>query len=153
MLSSGIEQVDELYEAYTLLWQEARACSDTIVFSKAIVWKDLIPEGFEDTALELMSKVSNEAPSIDSFNVPSTTLATLSTEVVRVPTCSKIDVYVVIMLGATRSYPDLSKCSKNRCAGRVFLPFFPGTTSNVCVPFHFSSRTFQHFLRSIDLVC
>ncbi|CAM9114065.1 unnamed protein product, partial [Sphacelaria rigidula] len=52
-----ITQVDELYEAYTLLWQEARACSDTIVFSKAIVWKDLIPEGFEDTALELMSKV------------------------------------------------------------------------------------------------
>ncbi|CAN0205861.1 unnamed protein product, partial [Scytosiphon promiscuus] len=30
---------------------------DTIEFSKAIIWKDLIPEGFEDTALALLSKV------------------------------------------------------------------------------------------------
>lgn len=75
MLSSGIEQVDELFEAYTLLWQEARACSDTIVFSKAIIWKDLIPEGFEDTASELMSKASYEAPSTDIFKVSSTYVA------------------------------------------------------------------------------
>lgn len=33
-----------------------------IEFSKAIVWKDLIPEGFEETALQLMSKASNENP-------------------------------------------------------------------------------------------
>lgn len=51
-------QIGELFESFTLLWQEARTCSDTIEFSKAIVWKDLIPEGFEDTASELMSKVS-----------------------------------------------------------------------------------------------
>lgn len=37
-------------------------CIDTIEFSKAIVWKDLVPEGFEDTALELMSKVGDNTP-------------------------------------------------------------------------------------------
>lgn len=51
------QQVGELFESFTLLWQEARTCIDTIEFSKAIVWKDLVPEGFEDTATEIMSKV------------------------------------------------------------------------------------------------
>lgn len=52
-------QVGELFETFTLLWQEARICIDTIEFSKTIVWKDLVPEGFEDTATELMSKVGS----------------------------------------------------------------------------------------------
>ncbi|CAM9153876.1 unnamed protein product [Ectocarpus fasciculatus] len=52
-----ISQAGELFESFTLLWQEARTCIDTIKFSEAIVWNDLIPEGFEDTALALMSKV------------------------------------------------------------------------------------------------
>ncbi|CAM9166881.1 unnamed protein product, partial [Ectocarpus sp. 12 AP-2014] len=51
-----ISQAGELFESFTLLWQEARTCIDTIKFSEAIVWNDLIPEGFEDTALALMSK-------------------------------------------------------------------------------------------------
>lgn len=55
-------QAGDLFESFTLLWQEARTCIDTIEFSKAIVWKDLIPEGFEDTALELMSKVGDIHP-------------------------------------------------------------------------------------------
>lgn len=53
------QQVGELFESFTLLWQEAHTCIDTIEFSKAVVWKDLVPEGFEDTAAELMSKVGN----------------------------------------------------------------------------------------------
>lgn len=55
----AIQQVGDLFESFSLMWQEARTCIDTIEFSKAIVWKDLIPEGFEDTALELMSKVQH----------------------------------------------------------------------------------------------
>lgn len=59
MLSNDVQpqQVGELFESFTLLWQEARICIDTIEFSKAIVWKDLVPEGFEETAVKLMSKV------------------------------------------------------------------------------------------------
>lgn len=33
-----------------------------IEFSKAIKWKDLIPEGFEDTAIKLVSMVGKGHP-------------------------------------------------------------------------------------------
>ena len=53
-------QVQDLFASFTLMWQEARTCSEMIEFSKAIKWKDLIPEGFEDTATKLMSMVRTE---------------------------------------------------------------------------------------------
>ncbi|CAM9165488.1 unnamed protein product, partial [Laminaria digitata] len=52
-----ISQVEDLFGSFTLMWQEARTCSEMIELSKAIKWKDLIPEGFEDTAIKLMSMV------------------------------------------------------------------------------------------------
>lgn len=51
-------QATELFDSFVLLWEEARSCTEIIDFSTTILWKDLIPEGLEDTASELEAKVS-----------------------------------------------------------------------------------------------